>query len=65
MFGLGFPELIIIIVILCILAIPVWLLSKILDKAGFSGWFSLLGIIPIVNIIALWVFAFISWPAEQ
>jgi hypothetical protein len=35
------------------------------DKAGFSGWFSLLGIIPIVNIIALWVFAFISWPAEQ
>ena len=65
MFGLGLPELIVIIVILCIISIPVWLFSKILNKAGFSGWFSLLGIIPIVNLIALWVFAFIPWPAEQ
>ena len=66
MFGIGFPELIVIVVILFILVIiPAFVVSKILYKAGFSGWYSLLSIIPLVNIIALWVFAFIPWPAEE
>jgi len=39
-----------------------WLGSKILEKAGFDKkWvFSLL--IPVVNIIMIWVFAFTNWP---
>jgi hypothetical protein len=42
--------------------IPVW---RILRKAGFPGAWSLLSIVPLLNIIALWVFAFITWPSER
>ncbi len=40
-----------------------WLGSLILDKAGLArGWVFCL-LIPIVNIIMLWIFAFTHWPA--
>ena len=42
--------------------VPLW---KILTKAGFNGAWSLLTFIPMVNIIALWVFAFSKWPKER
>ena len=35
---------------------------KILNKAGYSGWFSLLAIIPLVGFVMFWVFAFLKWP---
>lgn len=62
MFGIGPAELFIILVILFIILIPVWFTAKILAKAGFSSWFAFITLIPFVNIIALWVFAFIQWP---
>lgn len=34
-------------------------------KAGFSRWYGLLILIPVVNVIALYVFAFIKWPAAN
>jgi uncharacterized membrane protein YhaH (DUF805 family) len=40
---------------------PVW---KILSRVGYSGWWSLLALIPIVNLIALWMFAFGQWPSS-
>ena len=41
---------------------PCW---KIVSKAGYSGAWSLLMLIPLVNIIMLWVFAFSSWPNSK
>jgi len=35
----------------------------ILRKAGYSGWWCLLGFVPLVNIVMIWVFAFADWPA--
>lgn len=35
--------------------------AQILRKAGFSRWWSVLAIIPLVNLIALWLFAFSRW----
>lgn len=32
-------------------------------KAGFSRWFGLLMLVPIVNVVFIWIFAFIQWPA--
>lgn len=50
-----------ILLLFCVLEIiPMW---KVLNKAGFTGWWSLLSIIPFVNILVFWVFAFIKWPA--
>lgn len=42
--------------------IPLW---KIVAKAGYSGAWSLLSFVPLVNVIMLWVFAFSSWPRER
>jgi hypothetical protein len=38
-------------------------LVKIVRKAGYRGWWSLMVLIPLVNIIMLYVFAFSDWPA--
>lgn len=40
-----------------------WLAGRTLRKAGFSAWWALLGLVPVVNVVMLWVFAFAEWPA--
>ncbi len=39
-----------------------WLGYRILQKAGFDGRWALVLLIPIVNIVMIWVFAFSRWP---
>jgi hypothetical protein len=58
--SLSIAHWLVVAVYIALLVVPV---AKILSKAGFSGWWSLLAIFPIVNIICLWVFAFMRWPA--
>ena len=58
--GGALVSLIIIGVFLVIYFFP---LVKILHKAGYSGWWSVLILVPIVNLIMLYVFAFADWPA--
>jgi uncharacterized membrane protein YhaH (DUF805 family) len=50
----------IVIVILALYFIPI---IKILQKAGYSGWWCLIVFVPLVNIIMVYVFAFANWPA--
>jgi uncharacterized membrane protein YhaH (DUF805 family) len=56
-------HVVILILPLGILALFFWMMVRILHKAGYSGWWSLLMIIPLVNIVMVWVFAFANWPA--
>jgi hypothetical protein len=42
-----------------LLIIPFW---RLFSKAGYSGWWSLLMLIPLVNLITLYVLAFSNWP---
>ena len=53
------------VIVLLILVIAIWLPVRILHKAGYSGWWVLLTLIPVVNIVLLWVFAFADWPRLQ
>jgi uncharacterized membrane protein YhaH (DUF805 family) len=46
---------------LLILGISIWLGALIARKAGFSGWWGVTQVIPIVNLIMIWVFAFVEW----
>lgn len=42
--------------------------AQIVRKAGFSRWWSVLATVPLVNLVALWLFAFSNWrvlPAPQ
>jgi hypothetical protein len=50
---------------LVLVIIFLWLASRILAKAGFSGLWCLILLVPLVNIIMVWVFAFKSWPSLQ
>ena len=43
-----------------VIVLPFW---KIFAKAGYSGWFGLLMIVPVVNLIALYMLAFSDWPS--
>jgi uncharacterized membrane protein YhaH (DUF805 family) len=58
--GLSVFHFIIVIVVLVLYFVPI---VKILHKAGYSGWWSLIVLVPVVNIIMFYVFAFANWPA--
>ena len=38
---------------------------RILRRAGLSAWWAVFLVIPLVNLMALWVFAFIRWAATD
>ena len=44
------------------LVIPIW---RILQRTGFPGVLSLLVLVPMVNLICLWLFAFMAWPRDR
>ena len=53
------------IVVVAAIIIPFWFICK---KAGFSPWLSLLNLVPLGNLILVYVLAFAQWkvvPAPQ
>jgi uncharacterized membrane protein YhaH (DUF805 family) len=58
--GISAWQLIIIVFYIVAIVLPFW---KIFTKAGYTGWWSLLVLIPLVNVIVVYIFAFSSWPA--
>ena len=44
-------------------ALFIWFFWRIARRAGYSGWWSLTMLIPLVNIVVIWLFAFAEWPA--
>ncbi len=53
------------LVVAAILAIFLIPIARILQRAGFSGWWCITAIIPFVGLIGLWVFAFTAWPSIE
>lgn len=51
-----------IILALVLVGVP---FAKILDRAGFSKIWTLLVIIPVLNVLALWVLAYSRWPSDE
>ncbi len=58
--GFGLVQLIFMLVWIILIVLPFW---KITSKAGYSGWLSLLILIPLANIIFLYFLAFSKWPS--
>lgn len=50
---------------LALVCLMVWPYVRIIQKAGYSGWNILWMLVPIANIIMLFVFAFSRWPIEE
>lgn len=55
-------DLAVYLAVVLLAVIPVW---RILRRVGYSGAWSLLTLIPVINIIFLYVFAFTRWPAAD
>ncbi len=62
--GLGGISIWQLMILFSLFIIPVFVFRPIAKKAGFSGWWGILMIIPFVNLILLWFFAFKKWPVE-
>ena len=43
----------------------VWADVRIIQRAGYSGWWILIGLVPIVGIVMYFVFAFKEWPIQR
>jgi hypothetical protein len=56
--------LILLVVLVLVLSIPYYVYGPVAAKAGFSKWWSLLMIVPVVNVLLVWVFAYIQWPVN-
>ena len=39
--------------------------ARILRRLGFSRWWVVAALIPYVNVVGLWVLAFVKWPIES
>lgn len=55
-------HLLILLAFVAFALFPFW---RILNKAGYSGAWSILTLVPGVNLIVLWVFALVEWPVER
>ena len=56
------------LLILLFIALPIyltWCAWKIATKAGYSSWFGLLMLVPVLNLVVLGIFAYETWPILQ
>jgi uncharacterized membrane protein YhaH (DUF805 family) len=53
------------LIVLIAFGLVVFPIVKILQKAGFSGWLAVLALIPLANLIGLWLFAMLPWPNQK
>jgi hypothetical protein len=53
------------IILLLVAWIFAYPMAKILQRVGFSGWYALLWLVPLVNIVMLWALAFMKWPSDK
>jgi hypothetical protein len=45
-----------------LLTVPV---ARIFKRVGLSPWLAILAIVPIINLLGLWMFAFNPWPSDS
>jgi hypothetical protein len=60
--GYGLDHWLIFVVMVAVLLYPI---GRILARIGLSPFWSILALIPFVNLIALWFLAFINWPERE
>ncbi len=59
MAGYGFSHWLMFVIMAALILYP---LGRILGRIGLSPFWSVLALIPFLNLIGLWVLAFTEWP---
>ena len=62
MAGYGLGHWVVFAVMVAVVLYPV---GRILGRIGLSPFWSVLALIPVVNLFALWLLAFIDWPGRE
>jgi hypothetical protein len=62
MSNLSIWHWIIVLIFSAVFVVPCW---RIVRRAGYSGAWSLVTMVPLLNIVMLWVFAYVRWPNED
>jgi hypothetical protein len=62
MLGYGLGHWVVFVLFVAAVLYPT---GKILDRIGLSPFWSVLALIPVVNLVALWTLAFIDWPQRR
>lgn len=65
MLSSGIAELIGLIVFVLLVWAFVAVFGRIVKRAGYSRLWLLTAIVPLLNLIMLWIFAFADWPAAR
>lgn len=60
--SMSYIHWVIVLVMLATYLVPV---AQVLRRTGFSGWLAVLALIPLVNLVLFWVFAFAPWPRDR
>jgi Protein of unknown function (DUF2510) len=63
--GAGVAVGVLVIIYLAILVVVILAYVRIITKAGYSGWWVLIALVPLVNVVMFLVFAFSEWPIEK
>jgi hypothetical protein len=50
---------------LVIALIIIWPSSRIVRRAGLPSWLAIFAVVPLLNLVLLYVVAFTRWPGEQ
>jgi uncharacterized membrane protein YhaH (DUF805 family) len=48
-----------------LLIVYIWAYVRIIRRAGYSGWWFLISVVPVVNVVMFLVFAFKEWPIQR
>ena len=65
MFSLSIWHLMVLVILILIVWAFVAVFGRIVNRAGYSRWWLLTMVVPVLNLIMLWVFAFASWPVTR
>lgn len=57
-----FTGILSLVIAIGMIALFAWFYVRIAHKAGYRGWWAVLMFVPIVNLVTVWVFAFLDWP---
>lgn len=53
------------LIVFIVFVAPLFPIGRILKKAGYSRWLAIFYLIPLVNLVLLYVFAYSDWPKRE
>lgn len=64
--GLGVGVVLLLVALyVALIAFSIYVYVRIINKAGYSGWWVLTALVPVLNVVMIVVFAFADWPVQQ